>query len=178
MLQRSQRWWFKCFCVSTAEVTGSSETVAHRTGNNASCAALVVGNAVKILHPAATPKPSATRFCVPIRNAAAYGDFNGPLASHPPRSPSGSKKVQSLPPLSVTVVEPPQAGGDPPVVECDEVWSDVGRKATPVWLWIAFAPHARQVVAYALGDRTEGTAFRLAIVRPRSTPMAGNRMRR
>src|SRR5690606_7652132 len=32
------------------------------------------------------------------------------------------KKVQSLPPLSVTVVEPPQAsGGSPPMLECDEV---------------------------------------------------------
>src|SRR5690606_19405385 len=137
MLRRSQRWWFKCFCVSTAEVTGSSETAAHRTGNSASCAALVVGNAVKILHPAAIPKPSANRFCVPIRSAAAYGDSNGPLVSHPPRSSSGSKKVQNLPPLSVTVVEPSQDSGDPPVLECDEVWSDVGRKATPVWLWIA-----------------------------------------
>jgi len=161
MLQRSQRWWFKCFCVSTAEVTRSSETVAHRTGNNASCAAPVAGNVVKIPRPGAIPKPSATRFCVPIRSAAVCGDFNGPLASPPPRSPSGSKKVQSLPPLSVTVVEPPQASGVPPVLECDEVWSDVGRKATPVWLWVAFAPHSGQIVAYALGDRTEATARQL-----------------
>ncbi len=44
------------------------------------------------------------------------------------------------------------------MLELDEVWSDVGRKATPVWLWIAFAWHSRQIVAYALGDRTESTA--------------------
>ena len=64
------------------------------------------------------------------------------------------------------------------MLECDEVWSDVGRKATPVWLWVAFALHARQIVAYVLGNRTEGTAFRLAIARPRFAPMAGSRMPR
>ncbi len=30
-----------------------------------------------------------------------------------------------------------------------------------MWLWIAFAPHTRQIVAYALGDRTEATARQL-----------------
>ncbi|WP_396661866.1 IS1 family transposase [Methylocaldum szegediense] len=47
------------------------------------------------------------------------------------------------------------------MLECDEVRSYVGRKTTPMWLWIAFAPHTRQIVAYALGDRTEATARQL-----------------
>ncbi|CAI8966632.1 IS1 family transposase [Methylocaldum szegediense] len=66
------------------------------------------------------------------------------------------------------------------MLECDKAFSYVGRKATPMWLWIAFSSHARRIVAYALGDRTETTArqggieFRPAIVRPRFTPLAGN----
>lgn len=65
-----------------------------------------------------------------------------------------------MPPLAITVVEPPQNVAVP-VLELDELWSDVGRKSQPIWLWIAFTRHSRQVVAYALGDRTATTARQL-----------------
>ncbi|WP_396661535.1 IS1 family transposase [Methylocaldum szegediense] len=47
------------------------------------------------------------------------------------------------------------------MLECDEAGSYVGLKATLVWLSIASASHARRIVAYALGDRTEATARQL-----------------
>lgn len=40
------------------------------------------------------------------------------------------------------------------VLELDELWSFVGHKKQQVWLWIALCRRTRQVVAYALGDRS------------------------
>ena len=45
--------------------------------------------------------------------------------------------------------------------ELDEAWSFVGKKANKRWVWIALARHSRQVVAYAIGDRSEQTCRRL-----------------
>ena len=64
------------------------------------------------------------------------------------------KKAASLPPLSETLL--PAAKGD--VLELDEVWSFVGSKANPRWLWIALCRQTRQVVAYFVGDRSADAA--------------------
>jgi IS1 family transposase len=46
------------------------------------------------------------------------------------------------------------------VLECDELWSFVGRKAEgECWLWVALCRRTRQVVAYTMGDRSEESAF-------------------
>jgi IS1 family transposase len=47
------------------------------------------------------------------------------------------------------------------VLELDELWSFVGKKADKRWIWIALARHTRQVLAYAIGDRSERTCRRL-----------------
>ncbi len=47
------------------------------------------------------------------------------------------------------------------VLELDELWSFVGRKADKRWVWLALARHTRQVVAYVIGDRSERTCRRL-----------------
>jgi insertion element IS1 protein InsB len=47
------------------------------------------------------------------------------------------------------------------VLELDELWSFVRKKANKRWVWLAFARHSRQVVAYAIGDRSEKTCRRL-----------------
>jgi len=47
------------------------------------------------------------------------------------------------------------------VLELDELWSFVGKKADKRWVWIALARHTRQVLAYAIGDRGERTCRRL-----------------
>jgi IS1 family transposase len=40
------------------------------------------------------------------------------------------------------------------VLELDELWSFVGSKAQPCWLWVALCRRTRQIVAYTLGDRS------------------------
>ena len=47
------------------------------------------------------------------------------------------------------------------VLELDELWSFVGKKADKRWIWIALARHTRQVLAYVIGDRGERTCRRL-----------------
>jgi insertion element IS1 protein InsB len=46
-------------------------------------------------------------------------------------------------------------------LELDELWSFVLRKANQAWIWIALCRKTRQVVAYALGDRSEKTCCKL-----------------
>lgn len=47
------------------------------------------------------------------------------------------------------------------MLELDELWSFVGKKANKRWVWLALARHTRQVVAYVIGDRSERTCRRL-----------------
>ena len=46
----------------------------------------------------------------------------------------------------------PAKNGD--VLELDELWSFVGRKACPLWLWVALCRRTRQIVGWTLGDRS------------------------
>lgn len=39
----------------------------------------------------------------------------------------------------------------------DEQWSYVGQKSQPRWLWYAWSPHFKRIVAYALGRREDST---------------------
>lgn len=48
-----------------------------------------------------------------------------------------------------------------PVLELDELWSFVLKKARQRWIWIALCRQTRQVVAYTIGDRSEQTCRRL-----------------
>jgi IS1 family transposase len=43
----------------------------------------------------------------------------------------------------------------------DEWWSFVLKKDQQAWIWIAFCRKTRQIVAYAIGDRSEKTCQRL-----------------
>ena len=38
-------------------------------------------------------------------------------------------------------------------LQLDEAWSFVGRKRNKAWIWVAFDPHHRQVVAFHIGRR-------------------------
>ena len=65
------------------------------------------------------------------------------------------KKAAGLPPLSETLL--PAARGD--VLELDELWSFVGAKVHPRWVWIALCRQSRQVVACLVGkDRSAAGA--------------------
>jgi IS1 family transposase len=48
-----------------------------------------------------------------------------------------------------------------PVLELDELWSFVLKKASKRWIWIALCRQTRQVVAYVVGDRSAKTCRRL-----------------
>ena len=65
-----------------------------------------------------------------------------------------AKKAESLPPLSEILL--PAEKGD--VLELDELWSFVGSKANPRWVWIALCRQSRQIVAYFVGDRSAESA--------------------
>jgi IS1 family transposase len=46
-------------------------------------------------------------------------------------------------------------------MELDELWSFVLKKVNKVWIWIALCRQTRQVVARAIGDRSEKTCLEL-----------------
>jgi len=71
------------------------------------------------------------------------------------------KKVAQLPPFSTTLRTPDPDDATSTTLELDELWSFVLKKAKEVWVWIALCRKTRQVVAYALGDRSKQTCQRL-----------------
>lgn len=40
-------------------------------------------------------------------------------------------------------------------LEIDEMWSFVGRKEHQAWLWYAFEPQSKQIVAWLIGERSD-----------------------
>ena len=62
-----------------------------------------------------------------------------------------------MPELAETLVLPPE----PPTLELDELWSFVLKKVNKRWIWIALCRQTRQVVAFAIGDRSETTCRKL-----------------
>jgi insertion element IS1 protein InsB len=71
------------------------------------------------------------------------------------------KKAAKLPPLSETLIEPDPIDPAATLLELDELWSFVLKKTNKAWIWIALCRQTRQVVAYAVGDRSEQPCRRL-----------------
>jgi insertion element IS1 protein InsB len=71
------------------------------------------------------------------------------------------KKAAELPPLSETLVEPDANDPKATILELDELWSFVMKKVNKSWIWIALCRKTRQVVARAVGDRSEKTCREL-----------------
>jgi insertion element IS1 protein InsB len=71
------------------------------------------------------------------------------------------KKAAQLPALSETLIPPDANDAEATVLELDELWSFVLKKTKQAWIWIALCRKTRQVVAYAIGDRSEKTCHRL-----------------
>jgi insertion element IS1 protein InsB len=59
--------------------------------------------------------------------------------------------------LSETVIAPDATNPASTILELDELWSFVAKKTNQAWIWIALCRQARQVVAYAIGDRSQAT---------------------
>jgi IS1 family transposase len=64
------------------------------------------------------------------------------------------EKAATLPPLSETV----SRGGRGSSVQLDEVWTFVGSKDNPVYLWTALNTNTREIIAWHLGDRSATSA--------------------
>jgi insertion element IS1 protein InsB len=62
-----------------------------------------------------------------------------------------------LPPLSETLVPPDANNPEATTLELDELWSFVLQKANKVWIFLALCRETHQVVARAIGDRSEKT---------------------
>ncbi len=62
------------------------------------------------------------------------------------------KKKDATNPASEETLLPSQ---DDDVLELDEIWSFVLKKADKCWLWIAICRRTRQAAAFVLGDRSE-----------------------
>jgi IS1 family transposase len=71
------------------------------------------------------------------------------------------KKVAQLPALCTTLLAPDPQDPASTTLELDELWSFVLKKAQHTWIWIALCRKTRQVVAYAVGDRSKRTCQRL-----------------
>ena len=65
--------------------------------------------------------------------------------------------IQALPPFRQSVL--PAEAED--VLELDELWSFVQRKAQKRWLWVALNRRTRQIVAFVIGDRSAQTCRKL-----------------
>jgi IS1 family transposase len=61
--------------------------------------------------------------------------------------------------LSETLAEPDPA--EAVALELDELWSFVLKRANKRWIWVALCRATRQVVAYAVGDRSHVTCQKL-----------------
>jgi insertion element IS1 protein InsB len=71
------------------------------------------------------------------------------------------KRQRSCQRFRETVIPPDANDAEATVLELDELWSFVLKKTNQAWIWIALCRKTRQVVAYAVGDRSEKTCRRL-----------------
>lgn len=47
------------------------------------------------------------------------------------------------------------------ILECDELWSFVGKKKRQQWIWLALNRETREIVGVAIGSRRRATARKL-----------------
>lgn len=66
-----------------------------------------------------------------------------------------------MPPLSETLLKPDGNNPQETDMELDEITSFVFKKANQTWVWVALCRKTRQIVAYAVGDRSKETCQKL-----------------
>lgn len=59
------------------------------------------------------------------------------------------------------MVKPDPNDANATILELDELWSFVLKKVNKFWIWIALCRKTRQVVSYAVGDRSKETGEKL-----------------
>jgi IS1 family transposase len=130
-------------------------------GNSSLAAVRADGKVARIPLPTPIQKPAARRSCTPIKNAAVCVASRAHSGSLAPPGPVGSKKVAQLPPLWTTLLTPDPEDPTFTILELDELWSFVLKKAHNSWIWLALCRQTGQVVAYAVGDRSKKTCQRV-----------------
>jgi IS1 family transposase len=63
--------------------------------------------------------------------------------------------------LSETLIAPEPTEPATSVLELDELWSFVLKRANKRWVWVALCRATRQVVAYVIGDRSRSSCQKL-----------------
>ena len=66
-----------------------------------------------------------------------------------------------MPLLSETLAKPDANDPKSKIMEIDELWSFVDNKGNKIWIWVALCRKTRQIVARAVGDRSEKTCREL-----------------
>jgi insertion element IS1 protein InsB len=130
-------------------------------GNNSIAAVRVDVKAVRTQLPMSIEKLGAKRFCMQAQERSSLRGLTRTFGVSRTTVSSWIKKATELPPLSTTLVLPVSEGDASPILELDELWSFVFKKVNQIWVWIALCRKTRQVVAYALGDRSKQTCQRL-----------------
>ncbi len=125
--------------------------------NNAISVLTADAAAVTTRNQMATPRKSVSAFFALTTNAAACADCLAPSASPEIPSPHGSKKEMTLPELAQTLIAPDPQEPATTILELDEPWSFVLKRANKRWIWIALCGATRQVVACVIGDRSRAT---------------------
>ncbi|MBC8162866.1 MAG: hypothetical protein H7Z42_16785 [Roseiflexaceae bacterium] len=115
----------------------------------------VVGRAVMIPHPTATLLSGVKKFFVPTRSAPRFVGLSVRLGLVVVLWSVGSKKSSALPPLSYSLVPPDPAIPTMTTLELDELWTFVVRKSNQAWIWLVLCRVSRQIVAAAVGPRTQ-----------------------
>jgi IS1 family transposase len=67
----------------------------------------------------------------------------------------------TLPELQETLIAPDPQEPATTMLELDELWSFVLKRANKRWVWVALCRATRQVVAYVIGDRSRATCQKL-----------------
>jgi insertion element IS1 protein InsB len=129
--------------------------------NNATSALTAAAEAVLTHNPTAILKKNVSASFALTMNAAACVVCLVPSASLAIPSPHGSKKEMTLPELRETLIAPDPHEPEATVLELDELWSFVLKRASKRWIWITLCRATRQVVAYAIGDRSHSTCQKL-----------------
>src|SRR5260370_3081310 len=158
---RSLSWSPSPFTALTVRATPWSATVMPPMASSCIAAVPADGKAGRIRLLTPIHQRAARRSCMPIKNAAACvapPAHSGFLARP---CPVGSKKVAQLPPLCTALLAPDPEHPTSTTLHLDELWSFVLKKANDSWIWIALCRQTRQVVAYAVGDRSKKTCQRL-----------------
>ncbi len=93
------------------------------------------------------------KFFQPIMNVQVCEAFSVPSASAVIHWRAGSKKDEQNPNIEDTLL-PAQAED---ILEVDEMWSFVLERWRKRWIWTVLCRRTRQIIAYAIGDRSQNT---------------------